>query len=95
MGGTPSELPDRYTMASPFRLIRAGLPPTLLITGETDHLVLRPRVTSILDALKSAGSEVRLLIVPFAEHGFDGLPNAFGAQVEESIVPAFVSEVAG
>ena len=82
-------------MASPFRLIRPGLPPTLLIARENDHLVLRPRVTGIADALDAAGDDVRMLIVPFADHGFDGQPNGFGAQMEESIVPAFVAEVTG
>ena len=95
IGGSPAAFPDRYAAASPFRMIRAGLPPTLLIAGENDHLVLHPRVTAIADALRAASDDVRLLIVPFAEHGFDGLPNGFGAQTELSIVSAFVAEVAG
>jgi acetyl esterase/lipase len=95
VGGPPSEFPARYAAASPFRLIRADLPPTLLLAGENDHLVRLPRVLRIAEALRAAGADVRLLVVPYAEHGFDGLPNGFGSQVELQIVPAFVAEVTG
>lgn len=95
VGGSPSEVPDRYESASPFRLIRADLPPTLLLTGENDHLVLASRVIGIADALTAAGADVRLLIAPFVDHGFDGPVDGFGAQLEEGIVPAFVTRVAG
>jgi acetyl esterase/lipase len=94
-GGTPADVPDRYAMASPFRLVRPGLPPTLLLTGENDHLVLGPRVRSVADALIAAGDDVRLLVIPFADHGFDGQPAGFGAQMEASIVLSFIAEVTG
>jgi hypothetical protein len=32
------------------------------------------------------------VVVPFADHGFDGPPNGFGAQVLETTVPAFLDE---
>lgn len=94
IGGSPSQYPDRYAAASPFRLMRANLPPTLLLAGERDHLVRLPRVQSIADALAVAGARYRLLVVPYADHGFDGVPNSYGAQVELGIVRAFVAEVA-
>jgi acetyl esterase len=90
IGGPPSEFPDRYAAASPLSLIRAGLPPTLLITGSLDHLVAVERVTDLADRLRSAGVDTTYVIVPFAEHGFDGFPNGYGAQIEESILPAFI-----
>lgn len=93
VGGPPSEFPDRYDLASPGRLLRPGLPPTLLIAGANDHLVRLARVASIHDGITAAGSQSRLVIVPFADHGFDGFPNGFGAQLEENVLPAFVAEV--
>jgi len=95
VGGPPTQLADRYTAASPFRLIADGrsLPPTLIIAGENDHAILRPRTDSVVDALRAAGDDVTYLIVPYADHGFDGLPNGYGAQMEESIVPAFVARL--
>ena len=66
MGGTPAQHPERYEAASPFALLRAGLPPTLLIGGANDHLVLPVRVTSLADRFRAAGVDVRLVMVPFA-----------------------------
>jgi acetyl esterase/lipase len=93
VGGTPAEYPDRYARASPFRLIRADLPPTLLLTGANDHFVLVNRVTEIADRLAAAGARATTVVLPFLDHGLDGLPNGFGVQMEESIVPAFLTEV--
>jgi acetyl esterase/lipase len=94
IGGPPSEFPERYDAAEPFRLLRADLPPTLILAGESDRFVHLERIRSIADAVTAAGSEVELIVAPFADHGFDGEPNSFGAQLSESLVPAFVFRVA-
>ena len=94
IGGPPSEFPERYEAAEPFRLLRADLPPTLILTGETDRLVKVHRVTALADQIRAAGAPVELLVAPFAGHGFDGEPNSFGAQLAESLVPDFVFRVA-
>jgi acetyl esterase/lipase len=90
VGGTPNQFPDRYDAASPFRLLRPDLPPTLLLTGETDRMVLLERVTSLADRIRGAGAACELLVAPFAGHGFDGEPNSFGAQLTETILRNFV-----
>jgi acetyl esterase/lipase len=95
IGGTPAEYPERYEAASPFAYLRPGLPPTLLIGGANDHLVLPNRVSGLYDRFRQAGVDVRLITVPFAEHGFDGFPNGYGQQLEESILPAFMRDVTG
>jgi acetyl esterase/lipase len=94
IGGPPSEYPDRYAAASPFDLIRPGLPPTLIVTGANDHLVLPIRVTSLADRLTAGGADTTLIVVPFADHGFDGPSNGFGAQLLEVVVPNFLDDVA-
>jgi acetyl esterase/lipase len=93
VGGTPAAFPDRYEQASPFRLIRPGLPPTLLLTGANDHFVLVNRVTEIADRLTAAGDRVTMMILPFLDHGLDGPSNGFGVQFEETTVPTFLAEV--
>jgi acetyl esterase/lipase len=93
IGGPPSEFPERYEAAEPFRLLRADLPPTLILTGETDRMVRLERVTSLAERIRAAGAQVELLVAPFAGHGFDGEPNSFGAQLVEAMVPAFVLRV--
>ena len=89
IGGPPSEFPDRYEAAEPFRLLRADLPPTLILTGEIDrHGPARAGHARSSERIRAAGAECELLVAPFADHGFDGEPNSFGAQLSESIVPA-------
>ena len=93
IGGTPAQYPDRYDQASPFRLVRAGLPPTLFITGANDHFVYVTRVTEIADKLSAAGDDVTTVVIPFLDHGLDGPPNGAGVQIEEGVVPAFLARV--
>ena len=93
IGGPPSEYPERYDLASPFRLLRADLPPTYILTGANDHFVHPDRVTSVVDRLAAAGAAVTLVIAPFADHGFDGFPNGYGNQLQRVLLPRFVVEV--
>jgi acetyl esterase len=92
IGGPPAEYPDRYAAAEPFRLLRPGLPRTVIITGEIDRLVHANRLVALADRIRAAGSRVDLLVAPFAGHGFDGEPNSFGDQLVETLVPAFVHD---
>jgi len=91
VGGSPAEFPDRYDVASVGRLIRAGLPPTLLVTGANDLVVRVERVRDLATRLRAAGSAVDLVEVPFGDHAFDGPTNGFGMQLEETLLPAFVA----
>jgi len=93
IGGPPTQYPDRYAAASPFRLLRPDLPPTLILTGEIDRLVLVRRSIELADRIRAAGASVELLVAPFAGHGFDGEPNSFGNQLAEGLVPDFVFRV--
>ncbi|HEV2006429.1 MAG TPA: alpha/beta hydrolase fold domain-containing protein, partial [Candidatus Limnocylindrales bacterium] len=95
IGGNPLEQPDRYRTASPFSLIQPGLPSTLVITGNIDHLVRLGRVTELTYRLHFAGVDCTLVVVPFADHGFDGGANGYGAQVEETILPLFIAAHTG
>lgn len=93
VGGTPDELPDRYAAASVQRLIRPGLPPTLIYTGTQDQLILIERVREVADHLRAAGVDVELVEVPFTDHAFDGFANGFGAQLEEALFLEFLARV--
>ena len=95
IGGPPSEFPDRYEAAQPFRLLRADLPPTFILTGANDHFVYPERVTSVVERIRAAGARCELVMVPFADHGFDGFPNGYGNQLQETLLPRFVHEVTG
>ncbi len=95
IGGPPSQYPDRYDMAEPFRLLRADLPPTYMLTGANDHYVYPHRVTSVVDRIRAAGAPITYVIAPFADHGFDGFPNGYGNQMQRVLLPQFVAEVTG
>jgi acetyl esterase/lipase len=93
IGGTPDQFPERYAAAEPFRLLRPTLPPALILSGEIDHFVLIERQVASVERLRAGGADVRLLIAPFAGHGFDGEPASFGAQLAEVLVPSFARDV--
>jgi acetyl esterase/lipase len=95
IGGTPNQYPERYAAASPLGLIRAGLPPTLLIAAEIDHLIRPARTTELGKRLFAAHVYCSILTVPYAEHGISRGPDDYGAQILESIVPDFVATVLG
>ena len=81
LGGTPDPLPDRYRDASPIATCRARVPPSLLIYGGRDHIVLS-RFGALLDArLRAAGATSMFLEIPWAEHAFDVIPNGPSGQL--------------
>ena len=81
LGGTPDEVPDRYREASPITYVSRRLPPSLLIYGGRDHIVL-PRFGAMLDdRLRNAGATSVFLEIPWAEHSFDAIPNGPSGQL--------------
>jgi len=81
LGGTPDLMPDRYREASPITYVSRRLPPSLLIYGGRDHIVL-PRFGAMLDnRLRAAGATSVFLEIPWAEHAFDAVPFGPGGQL--------------
>jgi len=81
LGGTPDLVPDRYREASPITYVSGRLPPSLLIYGSRDHVVL-PRFGAMLDdRLRAAGATSVLLEIPWAEHAFDVIPSGPSGQL--------------
>jgi acetyl esterase/lipase len=73
LGGTPDELPDLYRQASPITYVAASLPPTLLVYGERDHLVLPKFGKRLYDRLRQTHNTAVWLNIPWAEHAFDAV----------------------
>ncbi len=81
LGGTPDGAADRYTAASPITYVSRQAPPTLLIYGGRDHVVL-PRFGAELDArLRASGTTSVYLEIPWAEHAFDLVGNGPSGQL--------------
>ena len=90
MGGTPAQMPDRYQAASPIDNVRCGSPPTLLIYGDRDHVVDFRSALRLRDALRSCGTDVTLLELPWTEHGFEDVPWGLHASIAFAQVEAFL-----
>jgi len=92
-GGTPADRPAAYRAASPASYVRPGLPPTLLVYAAHDHLVKPEFGRAEAAALRAAGVPVVHVELPFAEHGFDFVPNGADAQAALEVVRRFLEVV--
>lgn len=81
LGNSPDHLPDLYKQASPISFVRPGLPPTLLLQGQRDHLVKPVFAQAIYDRLQATGNTAVLIKLPWAEHAFDAIPPGIGNQI--------------
>lgn len=90
MGGAPARMPARYRAASPIDNVRCGSPPTLLIYGNRDHVVDIRSARKLRDALRSCGTDVTLLELPWTEHGFEDVPWGLHSSVAFAEVEAFL-----
>ncbi|NET09472.1 MAG: alpha/beta hydrolase, partial [Symploca sp. SIO2B6] len=89
LGGSPTEVPDRYREASPLYQIQAGLPSTLSIYGDRDHIV-KPIFGQRLDQqLRQKGNHSILIRLPWAEHAFDKVSQGLGNQIALYYVERF------
>jgi acetyl esterase/lipase len=81
LGGTPDQQPQRYRDASPITYVSSAAPPSLLIYGARDHVVLS-RFGAMLDQrLRSARTTSVFLEIPWAEHAFDVMTNGPSGQL--------------
>ena len=69
-GGTYEEMPEAYMKASPVTYAVKGVPPTLILHGEADKVILMKEPEELFDLLKKAGVYSDLIKVPGAPHGF-------------------------
>ncbi|WP_092890997.1 alpha/beta hydrolase [Halopelagius inordinatus] len=70
LGGTPSEVPDRYEAAQPITHVSGDAPPTALLHGEDDEVVPTASARALAEAMEAAGDTVELRTYPGADHVF-------------------------
>ena len=95
MGGNPSDsaqMRDKYLMASPLDYVRAETPPTLLIHGGHDQLVLPENMNLLAVKLKEKGAVNKEISIPYAQHGFDYNFDGWGAQIIKPRILEFLRE---
>ncbi len=71
LGGTASEVPEIFDLASPIRFVRPDSPPTLLIHGGKDELVSPIQSRRLAMELERAGVPHVHVELPWGNHGMD------------------------
>ena len=95
LGGSPYEseaMRERYETASPSAQINANTPPTLLIHGGKDQLVLKENLDILAAKLEEANVPHETLILPYAQHGFDYNFNGWGSQISRPVILDFLKK---
>lgn len=95
MRGTPDEARERYDLASPLFRARADRPPTLLVHGLWERCVRPENSSRLAAALEQRGAPVQLLLIPFAEHGFDIRRGGIGEQLSRGVLLDFLDRTLG
>ncbi len=95
LGGTPSEVPERYTQVSVFHHIRPDCPPTLLMHGTHDEMAPVTAVRQFQDQLQQAGVPVAAAYLPHTDHMFDGVgtPWSPAARVAFHVLERFLAVI--
>ena len=78
-GGMPADKPDLVRLANPVAFVSPDDPPFLIQHGDKDTLVPVAQSEMLADALKKAGVEVEIVVIPGAGHGFGPKANAIPA----------------
>jgi acetyl esterase/lipase len=85
VGGTPSQLPDRYAQLSPLHRVHPGCPPTLLVHGQHDQMAPVAAMRQLHRRLEQAGVPVTGVYLPQTDHGFDLLATTWSPPARTAI----------
>jgi acetyl esterase/lipase len=85
LGGTPSEIPDRYARLSALRAVHPGCPTTLLVHGLQDEMAPVAPVRQLHQRLRQAGVPVTAVYLPHTDHAFDWIATAWSPQARAGI----------
>jgi acetyl esterase/lipase len=96
VGGTPSQLPDRYAQLSPLHRVHPGCPPTLLLHGEHDEMAPVAAMRQLQRRLEQAGVPVTGVYLPHTDHAFDLLATTWSppARVAIHVLERFLAALA-
>ncbi|HLK76765.1 MAG TPA: alpha/beta hydrolase [Streptosporangiaceae bacterium] len=72
LGAPAASVPDLARQASPVTHAHPGVPPVLLVHGAADDLVPAAQSVRLAEALRRAGAQVELELVPGASHFWKG-----------------------
>ena len=90
IGGSPKDYPKEYEALMPINHITKNTPPTLIIAGESDHLVPYDTQVSLVTALKKAGIPVDEVGMKYSEHAFDSAASSLQSQIARAAAARFL-----
>ena len=84
---------EKYQQASPINIVRAGLPPTMLIHGGRDNIVEGRFGRMMHDKLRASGNQSVLIEIPWGDHAFDdeAVSNGPSGQLSRYAVERFLA----
>ncbi len=91
-GGSPEEFPERFAAIASATHLSPSAPPTLILLGESDHLMPTAGVYRFTDAARAAGVDVELVTVPYADHIFDARSGSIGQQAYRQLTAKWLRE---
>jgi acetyl esterase/lipase len=96
VGGTPSQLPDRYAQLSPLHRVHPDCPPTLLVHGHHDQIAPVAAMRQLHQRLEQAGMPVTGVYLPHTDHAFDLLATTWSppARVAIHVLERFLAVLA-
>ena len=95
LGGSPydsDEIHEHYVLASPVAHVSTQTPPTLLIHGGQDQLVRTENMYRLADTLEKTNIFHKIILINYAQHGFDYNFNGWGAQIVKPVLLKFLRE---
>jgi acetyl esterase/lipase len=93
LGGSPTNVPNRYRDASPLLFVDRSTPPTLMIHGVRDELVWAEHDERLSKRLAEYGRPYFYLRLPWATHGCDANFNGPCGQLSTFAVERFLAFV--
>lgn len=92
LGASAGDAPDLWREAPPITWASPADPPFLLIHGRDDRVVPYEESVRMANALRRAGVEVELLVIPGAGHGFINRPETPAARMAVAAILDFLGD---
>lgn len=89
LGGNLQQERHRHIVSSPLYWVTPNAAPTLCIHGTEDRYVAHEQATWLVDRLKAADVDARLMTIEGADHGFRGASAEMKMKIEEARIAFF------
>lgn len=92
LGGTPQEFPQRFKQVNLIDHLSKGISPTLIVTGDIDHVVNVEAIRNFVNKANALKLPVSYVEIPYGEHVFDANPFSIAGQIEWFKIEEFLKK---